>query len=102
MEGNSAVPVQFPAKSVDRTILAACVGYALLLVAFWFVARLEGARSGGYLELGLRFLVSGDGGPGSMFLTPMLGGVGVSQVRFLDSGTTRGGLSLALGAEFRL
>ena len=38
MEGNSAVPVQFPAKSVDRTILAACVGYALLLVAFWLVA----------------------------------------------------------------
>ena len=28
-----------PAKSVDRTILAACAAYALLLVAFWFVAR---------------------------------------------------------------
>jgi membrane protease YdiL (CAAX protease family) len=37
--GNIAAPVQFPAKSVDRTILAACAGYALLLLAFWFVAR---------------------------------------------------------------
>lgn len=36
---NVAAPVQFPAKSVDRTILAVCAGYALLLVAFWFVAR---------------------------------------------------------------
>jgi membrane protease YdiL (CAAX protease family) len=28
-----------PAKSGGRTILAACAGYALLLLAFWFVAR---------------------------------------------------------------
>jgi uncharacterized protein len=37
--GNIAVPAQFPAKSVDRAILVACAAYALLLVAFWFVAR---------------------------------------------------------------
>ena len=37
--GNSAVPIQFPPKSVDRTVLAACAGYALLRVAFWMMAR---------------------------------------------------------------
>ena len=37
--GNIAAPVRFPAKSVDRTMLAAFGGYALLLVAFWIVAR---------------------------------------------------------------
>jgi hypothetical protein len=34
--GNIAAP---PAKSVDRTILVACVAYASLPVVFWFVAR---------------------------------------------------------------
>ena len=37
--GNMIAPDQIPAKSVDRTVLAACAAYALLLVAFWFVAR---------------------------------------------------------------
>jgi membrane protease YdiL (CAAX protease family) len=32
-----AAPI--PAKSSTRTILLACAGYALLLLAFWFVAR---------------------------------------------------------------
>ncbi len=44
--GNLAAPVQFPAKSIDRTKFAACAGYALLLVVFWFVAR--------HFALGLR------------------------------------------------
>jgi uncharacterized protein len=36
---NSAVPIQSSPKSVERTVLAACAGYALLLVAFWMAAR---------------------------------------------------------------
>src|SRR6266852_3317259 len=36
--GNIIAPGQIPAKSVDRTVIA-CAAYALLLVAFWFVAR---------------------------------------------------------------
>jgi membrane protease YdiL (CAAX protease family) len=49
--GNSAVGARFQAQSVYRIILAPCAGYALLLVAFWLVARhfaMEG-RIHGYM-----------------------------------------------------
>jgi hypothetical protein len=44
--GNIADPVPFSAKPVTRTVLAACTGYALLLAAFWFVARHFAVDSG--------------------------------------------------------
>lgn len=76
-------------------------GYAPIADSMWIALRLQGTRSGGYLEGGLRFLVNGGGGPGSLFLTPLIGLAGVTEVRAAPR-DSRSGFSLALGAEFRL
>jgi hypothetical protein len=76
-------------------------GYAPIAESMWIALRLEGTRSGGYLEGGLRFLISGGGGPGSLFLTPLIGVAGVTEMK-PQPRDSRSGFSLALGAEFRL
>ena len=76
-------------------------GYAPVSESLWFAIRIHGSRGGGFGEIGLRFLTVGTGGPGSLFLTPVIGGVGV-QEQSSPNGRARGGLTLGLGTEFRM
>lgn len=65
----------------------------------WIVLRGGGGRTGhGFFEGGLRWAVRGNGGRGTLFLTPTVGGIWT----FGSSIPRRGGPSIGLGVEYRL
>jgi hypothetical protein len=75
-------------------------GRAPMTDGVWLAFRGEGYGGGtGYGEAGLRFLVHGTGGPGSLFLTPLFGGASLGAEGNVPS---RGGPMIGLDAEWRL
>ena len=66
----------------------------------WLVFRGGGGGAAGfaYGDVGLRILTRGDRGPGSLFITPAVGGVGVfDDIRFERAG----GFTMTVGLEYR-
>jgi hypothetical protein len=69
----------------------------------WIVTRAGGGRPGHiFFDAGLRWAVRGDGGPGSLFLVPSLGGVWLRRWdRTSGRSIQRAGPAVGLGVEWR-